>query len=167
MPTMALSGEFGVFVAFEDGEVEMVFYCQQARDNYCRGAGKSTGDGRKVAKSAPPKGNTAMYAVQCVDFGTENKWNFIEENVTNDTSACSCECAHDDGYPHGLASRESFLDADDGKHAETEGVKKEPCVVAAYDVFLQAPHEKKGKKGDAKIDGVLHPKDGHAEHHVA
>lgn len=130
-------------------------------------AGEAAGHRMEMAKTAKPEGYATMDTGQGIDFGTEDEWNLVEEDVANDAAACSGECAHNDGDPHRLACCQGFLDTNDGEHAEAKGVEEEPCVVAANDVLLQAPNEDECDEGDEEIDGILHPKDGHTEHHVA
>lgn len=167
MQSEALGGEFGIFITFHDRQVEVIFHGEKAGDDYGCSTGKTARDGMQMAQSAQPEGYAAMHAGKGIDFCAEDEGNLVEKDIANNATSGSRQRAHYDSYPHGLSGCKGFLNADNGKHAETKSVEEEPSVVAADDVPLKAPHKKQGQKGDAEVDGVLHPKDGYAEHHIA
>lgn len=113
-------------------------------------------------------GDAAEYAGQGIDFSSENEGHLVHEHVAEDAARRAGDGAHDDGCPEGIGrgGGERFFDTGDCEHGEAYGVEGEPGVVLVYEVFAEEnyPHESQG--GADEVEGVLHPKDGHAEHEV-
>ena len=103
--------------------MEIVAHGEYARQDDAGTAGKTARHGGKMKLRAYPVEQTSDEARQGIDFCSEDKGNFIQEDIADDAAACSRQGSHHHRHPHRLSRSQCFFDADDGEHAKTHGVE--------------------------------------------
>lgn len=144
----------------------MIMDGEQTDEDDSDGAGTLGHDDVIVEEECCGVNEAADETGQGIDVATEDEWDLVDEDVTDDTTCCSGEHAHDIGGPEGEAGIVGLLEADDGEEGQADGIKEEDSVGDAVDEPMEEDEEQQRETIDGEVDPLRHPERALSQHEV-
>lgn len=136
----------------------------EAGEDEADGCGEWNG---KAEEQQEPVGTATEDAGKGIDFTAEDDGFVVEQYVADDSSGCSRDATHDDGYPDGLPALQAFLQSGYVEEGQAQGVEDKPGIVEPLHLTVEGDDEKEGGYSTDEVGRLGHPERGDGEQQVA
>ena len=120
------------FLTLQGGQTDVELHRQYSGEEYTYTTRNLCNDGVAAQAATYPVGEAAHYTGHGIDVLTEDKGDFVDEDIAKHTTRSTGKSTHDGSYPEGEACIEGLLYTYNSKEGETNGVEDKEGVVHSY-----------------------------------